>query len=377
MQREGIECYQTFIRGLLDITDNIVDGKRRAAAATSCAATATIRTWSSRPTRARRRSPTSPTRISAEYGFWLGDAFASGGSAGYDHKKMGITARGGWECVKRHFRELGIDTQSQDFTVAGIGDMAGDVFGNGMLLSPHIRLVAAFNHRHIFLDPNPDRGRELRRARAPVQAAALELGRLRPQADLEGRRRVPAQRQVDPAVAAGAGAARARRASRRRRSKLIRAILRMPVDLLWNGGIGTYVKAQRRDARRRRRPRQRRACASTAASCAARSSAKAATSACRSAAASSTRSRGGRLNTDFIDNSAGVDSSDHEVNIKILLNDADAARGKLTRAARNKLLVEMTDEVARAGAARQLPAEPGDQSCSKRARPSGSPSTRT
>ena len=130
--------------------------------------------------------------ISAEYGFWLGDAFASGGSAGYDHKKMGITARGAWESVKRHFREMGVDTQTTDFTVAGIGDMSGDVFGNGMLLSRHIRLVAAFDHRHIFLDPDPRRGGELRRARAPVQAAALVVGRLRREAHLAGRRRLPA-----------------------------------------------------------------------------------------------------------------------------------------------------------------------------------------
>ena len=137
--------------------------------------------------------------ISIEYGHWLGDAFASGGSAGYDHKGMGITARGAWECVKRHFREIGVDIQSQEFTCAGIGDMSGDVFGNGMLLSKHIRLVAAFDHRHIFLDPNPDRGRELPRARTPVQAAALELGRLLAQAHLARRRRVAAHRQVDSA----------------------------------------------------------------------------------------------------------------------------------------------------------------------------------
>ena len=153
-------------------------GRRRASCRrpTSSATTATIPTSSSPPTRAPRRSPTTPTRSSTEYGFWLDDAFASGGSVGYDHKKMGITARGAWESVKRHFRELGVDTQTTDFTVVGIGDMSGDVFGNGMLLSPHIRLVAAFDHRHVFLDPAPDAGGELRRAAAAVRAAALVAG---------------------------------------------------------------------------------------------------------------------------------------------------------------------------------------------------------
>ncbi len=154
--KEGVACYQDYLRGLLDLTDNrvgdtIVPPPQRAGATMP-----TIRISSSPPTRARRRSPITRTAISKEYGFWLGDAFASGGSAGYDHKAMGITARGAWESVKRHFREMGVDTQTTDFTVAGIGDMSGDVFGNGMLLSRHIRLVAAFDHRHIFLDPNPD-----------------------------------------------------------------------------------------------------------------------------------------------------------------------------------------------------------------------------
>ena len=343
VQREGVECYRTFIRGLLDLTDNIVDGKLVP------------------PPQVVRRDDDDPylvvaadkgtatfsdiaNRIAAEYDFWLGDAFASGGSVGYDHKKMGITARGGWECVKRHFRELGIDTQSQDFTAIGIGDMAGDVFGNGMLQSPHIKLLAAFNHQHIFLDPTPDRGRELRRAPASVRAAALDLGGLRPQADLQGRRHLPAQREVDPAVAAGAGHVR----REARHADAARADPRDPV----HAGRPALERrhrhvreGERRKPRRRRRSRQRRACASTARTCAARSSAKAATSACRSAAASSTRTRGGTLNTDFIDNSGGVDCSDHEVNIKILLNNLPKRAG-LTLEKRNKLLVDMTDEVA-------------------------------
>ena len=136
--------------------------------------------------------------ISADYGFWLDDAFASGGSAGYDHKGMGITARGAWESVKRHFRELGVDTQTEDFTVVGVGDMSGDVFGNGMLLSEHIRLVAAFDHRHIFVDPNPDAATLVRRAAADVRPARLVVGRLRRLAHLQGRRHLPASAKSVP-----------------------------------------------------------------------------------------------------------------------------------------------------------------------------------
>ena len=153
--------------------------------------------WSP-PTRAPPPSPTSPTRSRVAHGFWLGDAFASGGSAGYDHKGMGITARGAWECVKRHFREMDIDIQTQPFRVVGVGDMSGDVFGNGMLLSPAIRLVAAFDHRDIFIDPDPDAAVGPRRAQAPVRSAAVELAGLRQGQDLQGRRRVLALRQVDP-----------------------------------------------------------------------------------------------------------------------------------------------------------------------------------
>ena len=142
--------------------------------------------------------------ISAEKNHWLGDAFASGGSQGYDHKKMGITARGAWEAVKRHFREIGIDIQTMPFTAAGVGDMSGDVFGNGMLLSPATKLVAAFDHRDIFIDPIPDPSTQLRRAQAPVRPAALELAGLRQVADLAGRRRLLAHAQGDPARAGGA-----------------------------------------------------------------------------------------------------------------------------------------------------------------------------
>ena len=153
--------------------------------------------------------------VSSQYGFWLGDAFASGGSVGYDHKKEGITARGAWECIKHNFRLLGHDIQTQPFTMAGIGDMSGDVFGNGALLSPVTKLVAAFDHRHIFLDPDPDPADELRRAQADVRPAALVVDGLRHVAHQQGRRRVRPQRQVDPALARGEEAARPRRRTRR------------------------------------------------------------------------------------------------------------------------------------------------------------------
>ena len=207
---EGIACYKTFISGLLDITDNLVDGEIVAAA---------------RRRPARRRRPylvvaadkgtatfsDIANGVAKDYGFWLGDAFASGGSVGYDHKAMGITARGAWESVKRHFRELGIDCQTEDFTVVGIGDMSGDVFGNGMLCSEHIRLVAAFDHRHIFLDPDPDAAASYAERQAAVRPAAVELGGLRHVPDLRGRRGLPALAEVDPAHRRGARGARHRR----------------------------------------------------------------------------------------------------------------------------------------------------------------------
>jgi glutamate dehydrogenase len=181
-------------------------------------------------------------QISQEYGHWLGDAFASGGSVGYDHKAMGITARGAWESVKRHFREMGLDTQATDFTVVGIGDMSGDVFGNGMLLSPHIRLVAAFDHRHIFIDPQPDAAAAFRRAQAAVRAAALILGRLRHRLISEGGG-VWARSEKSIPYSPQARAALGITAERMTATELVSAILKAPADLLYNGGIGTYVKA--------------------------------------------------------------------------------------------------------------------------------------
>lgn len=206
---EGISSYKTFISALLDITDNLKAGEvvhpqdvvRHDEDDTYLVVAADKGTATFSDI---------ANGVAESYGFWLGDAFASGGSAYYDHKGMGITARGAWESVKRNFRELGHDTQSEDFTVVGIGDMSGDVFGNGMLLSEHIRLVAAFDHRHIFLDPNPDAAVSYAERRRLLRPAPQLLGRLRQVADLHRRRCLPAERQVDPAQLPGAGGARHR-----------------------------------------------------------------------------------------------------------------------------------------------------------------------
>ena len=341
--KEGIACYQDYLRGLLDLTDNRVGDKIVP------------------PPQVKRHDPDDPylvvaadkgtatfsdfaNGISKEYGFWLGDAFASGGSVGYDHKAMGITARGAWESVKRHFREMGVDTQTTDFTVAGIGDMSGDVFGNGMLLSRHIRLVAAFDHRHIVLDPNPDAGDELQGTRADVQAAALDLGRLRREADLERRRHPRAQRQVD---------CRSRRRSRRRSAitadaltptELVNAILKAPVDLIYNGGIGTYVKAAG-ETHAQVGDRANDALRVNGRDLRCKVFAEGGNLGCTQLGRIEYAMAGGRIYTDAIDNSAGVDTSDHEVNIKILLG-LPIAEGELTEKQRNALLAEMTDDVA-------------------------------
>lgn len=339
---EGIGAYKTFISGLLDITDNL-DGETIVP-----------------PDRVVRHDGPDPylvvaadkgtasfsdiaNEISVARGFWLGDAFASGGSNGYDHKKMGITAKGAWESVKRHFRELGLDTQSQRFSVVGIGDMAGDVFGNGMLLSPHIQLKAAFNHRHIFLDPHPD-----------CHASFKERQRL---FNLLG----SSWADYNEKLMSKGGGIFSRQAKTIEVSldvqewlgleektltpqALIQALLRSPVDLLWNGGIGTYVKAS----------------AETHADVGdlANNQVRINGNELRARVVGeggnlglTQRGRieyalaGGMINTDFIDNSAGVDCSDHEVNIKILLNHAVEA-SRLSVEQRNALLEKMTEEVS-------------------------------
>ncbi len=342
LMAEVVYCYRCFIHGLLDITDNL-DGEQ------VVPPREVVRADDDDPYLVVAADKGTATfsdianAISAEHGFWLGDAFASGGSNGYDHKKMGITAKGAWESVKRHFREMGVDVQNDEFSVVGIGDMGGDVFGNGMLLSRHIRLKAAFNHMHIFLDPNPD-------------AAASHAERLR----LFNKERSTWADYDESLISEGGGIysrqAKAIRISPQVREwlgidaeelaphELIRALLTAPADLLWNGGIGTYIKATSeahgdvgdlannlvrvngRDLR------------------------------CKVVGEGGNlgmtqRGRiefalaGGRVNTDFIDNSAGVDCSDHEVNIKILLNLA-VDRGLIDHAQRNELLREMTDEVS-------------------------------
>lgn len=341
---EGCAAYALFIAGLLDITDNLLEGRVV------------------RPERVVRHDGDDPylvvaadkgtstfsdlaNEVAADYAFWLGDAFASGGSAGYDHKAMGITARGAWESVKRHFRDLGIDTQSEEFTVVGIGDMSGDVFGNGMLLSRCIRLVAAFDHRHIFIDPSPD---------ATVSFAE--------RARLFSMPRSSWGDYDQRLISAGGGVFRRTAKSipitdQMRRvfgmndapekmepNDLIKVLLRAPVDLVWNAGIGTYVKAQ------------------------SETNAEVGDKANDPVRIDGVQMRclvvgeggnlgltqlgrveaahvGVRLNTDAIDNSAGVDTSDHEVNIKILLDEVVRA-GDLTLQQRDALLEQMTDEVA-------------------------------
>ncbi|HXS90455.1 MAG TPA: NAD-glutamate dehydrogenase [Steroidobacteraceae bacterium] len=342
VQREGVECYRTFIRGLLDVTDNIVDGKLVP------------------PPQVVRRDDDDPylvvaadkgtatfsdiaNRISAEYNFWLGDAFASGGSAGYDHKKMGITARGGWECVKRHFRELGVDTQSQDFTAIGIGDMAGDVFGNGLLQSPHTKLLAAFNHMHIFLDPTPDPAASFAERQRMFDLPRSSWEDYDRKLISKGGGVFPRSLKsikLSPQVQTMFGVKRDSVTP----PELIKLILCMQVDLLWNGGIGTYVKAsdeshgdvgdRANDAVRVNGKDLRCRVVGEGGNLGLSQRGRVEYAAC-----------GGKLNTDFVDNSGGVDCSDHEVNIKILLNNLPK-RADLPLAKRNKLLVDMTDEVA-------------------------------
>jgi len=343
-QAEVLACYKTFIAAMLDITDNLHDGKL-------VPPSGVIRHDGDDPylvVAADKGTATfsdTANEISQAYGYWLGDAFASGGSEGYDHKKMAITARGAWESVKFHFATLGVDVQSTEFTVAGIGDMSGDVFGNGMLLSPHILLVAAFDHRHIFLDPSPGAAASFaerqrlfalpRSSWADYDTALISAGGgVWPRSA----KSVP----VSPQASQVLGLGEATHALPP--DQLISAILAAPVDLLWNGGIGTYVKASNQthtDAGDRANDAVRIDAAQLRAKVVAEGGNLGLTQAARIEYAMA----GGLVNTDFIDNSAGVDTSDHEVNIKILLQ-AKVDRGELTASARGELLHAMTDEVA-------------------------------
>ncbi|HVN45935.1 MAG TPA: NAD-glutamate dehydrogenase [Steroidobacteraceae bacterium] len=342
VQAEVIACYQTFIRGLLDLTDNIAagrivpppqlirhDGDDAYLVVAADKGTATFSDIAN--------------AISADYGFWLADAFASGGSAGYDHKKMGITARGAWECVKRHFREMGMDTQKTDFTAIGIGDMSGDVFGNGMLLSRHIRLLAAFDHRHIFLDPEPDPAVSF-----AERARLFELPRSSwddyDRTRLSRGGGVFARSAKSITLSAEARGLLGLESASVAPNDVIRAILTLPVDLLWNGGIGTYVKAaDERNAEVGDRTND--ALRINGVQLLAKVVGEGGNLGLTQRGRIEYALARGRLNTDFIDNSAGVNTSDVEVNIKILLNPLVAA-GKLSRGERNRLLARQTSEVA-------------------------------
>ncbi|MGP3952701.1 NAD-glutamate dehydrogenase [Streptomyces sp. 7N604] len=340
---EGIACYKTFISGLLDITDNLVggavvppkdvvrhDGEDTYLVVAADKGTATFSDIAN--------------EVATAYGFWLGDAFASGGSAGYDHKGMGITARGAWESVKRHFRELGHDTQTQDFTAVGVGDMSGDVFGNGMLLSEHIRLIAAFDHRHIFIDPNPDAAVSYAERRRVFELPRSSWADYDTSLLSQGGGVFPRSAKAIPVNAhMRAALGLESRVTKVTPADLMKAILKAPVDLLWNGGIGTYVKASTEthaDVGDKANDAIRVDGQDLRVKVVGEGGNLGLTQLGRIEFAA----HGGKINTDAIDNSAGVDTSDHEVNIKILLNKV-VEDGDMTVKQRNKLLAEMTGEV--------------------------------
>jgi len=340
---EGIACYRMFINALLDITDNLVDGKVVHPADVTrhdaddpylvVAADKGTATFSD-----------IANAISAEHGFWMGDAFASGGSVGYDHKGMGITAKGGWESVKRHFRSLGRDSQSEDFTCVGIGDMSGDVFGNGMLLSRHIRLLAAFDHRHIFLDPTPDAAQTFFERERMFQLPRSSWDDYNKSLISPGGGIFPRSAKtiaLTPEVKRALGIDSA--VDQLTPNELLSAILKAPVDLLWNGGIGTYVKAEA-ESHTDVGDRANNALRVNGKELRCRMVGEGGNLGMTQRGRIEAAQNGVLLNTDFIDNSAGVDTSDHEVNIKILL-DAVVKRGDLDMDARNTLLASMTDEV--------------------------------
>jgi glutamate dehydrogenase len=343
-QGEVLACYRMFIAGLLDVTDNLEAGRVVPPAqvvrhddddpylvVAADKGTATFSDYAN--------------EIAMNRGFWLGDAFASGGSEGYDHKKMGITARGAWESVKFHFRTRGVDVDADDFTVVGIGDMSGDVFGNGMLLSRHIKLVAAFDHRHVFLDPDPDPAVSFAERQRIFELPRSSWADYNPALISVGGGIWPRSAksiQLSPQVRAMLGIGDADLALPP--DELISAILRAPVDLLWNGGIGTYVKATNQsnaDVGDRSNDAVRVDAAALRAKVVGEGGNLGLTQEARIEYALA----GGLVCTDFIDNSAGVDTSDHEVNIKILL-DREVRAGNLTREGRNELLQDMTEEVA-------------------------------
>ncbi|PWV83087.1 NAD-glutamate dehydrogenase [Halomonas sp. A11-A] len=341
-QREGIECYKTFIRALLDVTDNLKGGE-------VVPPRAVVRHDEDDPYLVVAADKGTATfsdianEISAEYGHWLGDAFASGGANGYDHKKMGITAKGAWESVKRHFRNLGVNTQQDEFTVVGIGDMGGDVFGNGMLLSDRIRLVGAFNHLHIFVDPDPDaaatfaeRQRLFEMPRSSWEDFDASLISEGGGVFKRSAKSIPISAQMKRLFGI--------REERLSPSELIRAMLKSEVDLIWNGGIGTYVKgSEESDAQVGDKANDALRIDGRELNC--RVVGEGGNLGFTQRGRMEAAARGVRINTDFIDNAGGVNCSDHEVNIKILIDEV-VKRGDMTEKQRNQLLADMTDEVA-------------------------------
>lgn len=341
-QQRIVHCYQTYIRGLLDITDNLVGDKCVGPKNVICydgddpylvvAADKGTATFSD-----------IANQIASEYNFWLGDAFASGGSVGYDHKKMGITARGAWLSVVHHFSRLGIDVHTTPFTTVGIGDMSGDVFGNGMLRSRQIKLVGAFNHMHIFLDPNPlpevsfkERERLFQLPRSTWEDYNPDLiskgGGIYPRT----MRKIPLSLEVQKMLDV--------KKTEMSPEELMSALLKAPVDLIWNGGIGTYVKAST-ESNEQVSDKANDGCRVNGNQLRAKVVGEGGNLGFTQRGRIEAAQNGVLLNTDAIDNSAGVDCSDHEVNIKIALSIATRA-GELSLEGRNKLLAEMTDNVA-------------------------------
>ncbi|QSE87484.1 NAD-glutamate dehydrogenase (plasmid) [Rhodococcus pseudokoreensis] len=345
LRDRGIACYRAFIGALLDVTDNVAPATGDVVPPPSV-----VRRDGDDPylvVAADKGTATfsdEANAVAQQYRFWLGDAFASGGSVGYDHKAMGITAKGTWESVKRHFLEMGIDTQTEDCTAAGVGDMSGDVFGNGMLLSEHIRLVAAFDHRHIFLDPEPDAAasyRERRRLFELPRSSWDDYDRSLISAGggifARTAKSIPLSNQIREALGLAPDILRLSP------QELVTAILRAPVDLLWNGGIGTYIKSSGEthlDVGDKANDGVRVDATEVRARVIGEGGNLGVTALGRIEFARA----GGRINTDALDNSAGVDCSDHEVNIKILL-DGLVSTGRLDAAAREGLLRSMTDDV--------------------------------
>jgi len=338
----GRDAYKTFIGGLLDVTDNLIDGELAHPDAVVVHDGADPYLVVAADKGTATFSDTA-NAIATGRGFWLGDAFASGGSAGYDHKAMGITARGAWEAVKRHFREMGVDIQTETFTAAGVGDMSGDVFGNGMLLSKTTKLVAAFDHRDIFIDPDPDPDASWTERKRLFEAGRTSWADY-DKSVLSAGGGVWSRQGKSVSLSDEARALLGVEAESLPPNEVIKAILKMPVDLFWMGGIGTYYKAEAEE-NWRVGDRSNDAVRVDVEDCRAQVIGEGANLGLTQDARIAFASRGGRINTDAIDNSAGVDSSDHEVNIKILVARA-IERGDLQAADRDALLASMTDDVA-------------------------------